>query len=81
MCHRKISIGTEFKSQKHNKYHRSTTVYSPVLALCGFLFFPKPNLPLRENNFQLVEDIQQNLWKEMTAITKRTYEKCFKDGK
>ena len=35
--------------------------YSPDLVPCDFWLFPKLNSPLKEKNFQAIDEIQENM--------------------
>ena len=42
--------------------------YSPDLASCDFLLFPKLKLPLKGKRFQTVDEIQENMTGQQMAI-------------
>lgn len=55
--------------------------YSPDMAPCDFFLFPKLKLALRGKHFETVEVIKENSQRELKAITKSAYKKCFEDWK
>lgn len=55
--------------------------YSPEMAPCDVFLFPRLKLPLRGKRFQTIEAIEENSQKELKAIPKSAYEKCFEDWK
>lgn len=55
--------------------------YSPDMAPCDFFLFPRLKLPLRGKRFETIEAIKENSQKELKAIPKSAYEKCFEDWK
>lgn len=55
--------------------------YSPDMALCDFFLFPRLKLPLRGKRFETIEATKVNSQKELKAISKSAYEKCFEDSK
>lgn len=55
--------------------------YSPDMAPCDFFLFPKLKLPLRGKHFQSIEVIKENSKKELKAIPKAAYQKCYEDWK
>lgn len=55
--------------------------YSPDMAPCDFFLFSRLKLPLRGKRFETIEAIKENSQKELKAIPKSAYEKCFKDWK
>ena len=55
--------------------------YSPDIAPCDFFLFPRLKLPLRGKRFETIEAIKENSQKELKAIPKSAYEKCFEDWK
>nr|APL98288.1 putative DD34D transposase [Bactrocera tryoni] len=76
----RATIVTEFKA-KNAMNTIDQPPYSPDLAPCDFFLFPKLKLPLRGTRFQSIEEIKQNSLKELKAIPKSAYEKCFEDWK
>ncbi|CAK9827766.1 Mariner Mos1 transposase [Anthophora retusa] len=55
--------------------------YSPDMAPCDFFLFPRLKLPLRGKHFETIEAIKENSQKELKAIPKSAYKKCFEDWK
>ena len=55
--------------------------YPPDMAPCDFFLFPRLKLPLRGKRFEAIEAIKENSQKELKAIPKSAYEKCFEDWK
>ncbi|CAK9826899.1 Mariner Mos1 transposase [Anthophora retusa] len=55
--------------------------YSPDMAPCDFFLFPRLKLPLRGKHFETIEAIKENSQKELKAIPKSAYGKCFEDWK
>ena len=64
--------------QKLNEYHRTTAIFSRYGS--GRLFsFPKLKLLLRGTRFQSIEDIKENLRRELKSILENVFKKCFDD--
>lgn len=55
--------------------------YSPDMAPCDFFLFPKLKLPLRGKHFETIEVIKENSKKELKAIPKSAFQKCYDDWK
>ena len=53
--------------------------YSPDMAPADFFLFPKLKLPLRGTLFQSIEDINENLRRELKSIPENAFKKCFDD--
>ena len=51
--------------------------YSPDMAPADFFLFPKLKLPLRGSRFQSIEDIKENLRRELKSIPENAFKKCF----
>lgn len=66
---------------KHNVHVIPQAPYSPDMAPCDFFLFPKLKLPLRGKHFETIEAIKENSKRELKAIPKEAYEKCYKDWK
>lgn len=66
---------------KHNVHVIPLAPYSPDMAPCDFFLFPKLKLPLRGKHFETIEAIKENSKRELKAIPKEAYEKCYKDWK
>jgi len=55
--------------------------YSPDLAPCDFFLFPKPKSPIKGRRFATIKEIKTSSLKELKAIPKSAYQKCFEDWK
>ena len=55
--------------------------YSPNMAPCDFFLFPKINRTLKGRRFTAIVDIKSASLKELKAISKIEFEKCFEDWK
>ena len=55
--------------------------YSPDMALCDFFLFPKIKRTLKGRRFTATYDIKSASPKELKAIPKIEFEKCFEDWK
>ena len=53
---------------KHQITQVTQPSYSLDLAPCDFWLFPKPKSPLKEKRFQTVDEIQENMMGQLTAI-------------
>lgn len=53
--------------------------YSPDLAPCDFFLFNRLKKPLRGTRFDSTEAIKEKSKKELMAIRKTEFEKCFQD--
>jgi len=53
--------------------------YSPDMAPADFFLFPKLKLSLRGTRFQSIEDIKENLRRELKSIPENAFKKCFDD--
>ena len=53
--------------------------YSPDMAPCDFFLFPKIKRTLKGCRFTAIDDIKSALLKELKAILKIEFEKCFED--
>jgi len=51
--------------------------YSPDLAPADYFLFPKLKMRLKNQQFQVVEDIKKESLRYLTVIPKSTYEKCY----
>ena len=49
------------------------------MAPTEFFLFPKLKLPLRSTHFQSIEDIKENLRRELKSIAENAFKKCFDD--
>ena len=55
--------------------------YSPDLATAEFSLFPKLKTTLKGRHFQTVEEIQENVIRELHAITESAFQEAFKQRK
>ena len=55
--------------------------YSPVMAPCDFFLFPKIKRTLKGRRFTAIDDIKSASLKELKAIPKIEFDKCFEDSK
>jgi len=76
-AHRAVTTN-EFLA-KHNIPLLPQPPYSPDLAPCDFFFFFFPQLKktMKGRRFHYVEDIQANATRQLRAITKSDYQRCF----
>jgi len=51
--------------------------YSPDLAPCDFFLFPQLKKTMKGRRFDYIEDIQANVMRQLRAITKSDYQRCF----
>lgn len=66
---------------KNNVHVIPQAPYSPDMAPCDFFLFPKLKLPLRGKHFETIEAIKENSQRELKAIPKEAFEKCYNDWK
>ena len=55
--------------------------HSPDMAPCDFFLFPKIKRTLKGRRFTAIDDIKSTSLKELKAIPKIEFEKCFEDWK
>jgi len=55
--------------------------YSPDLASADFFLFPTLKTTLKGRRFQTIEEIQQNVIRELRAITESAFQEAFKQWK
>ena len=55
--------------------------YSPDMLLCDFFLFPKIKRTMKGRDFTAIDDIKSASLKELKAIPKIEFEKCFEDWK
>ena len=55
--------------------------YSPDMAPCDFFLFPKMKRTLKGRRFTAIDEIKSASLKELKAIPKIEFEKCFEDWK
>ena len=61
---------------KHNILSLLHPPYSPDLALCDFFLFPQLKKTMKRR-FDYTEEIQANAMRQLSAITKSDYQRCF----
>jgi len=55
--------------------------YSPELAPADFLLFPELKTTLKGCHFQTIEEIQENVIRELSAITESAFQEAFQQWK
>jgi len=75
-AHRGITTN-EFLA-KHNILSLPHPPYSPDLAPCDFFLFPQLKKTMKVCRFDYTEDIQANTTRQLRAITKNDYQRCFR---
>jgi transposase len=55
--------------------------YSPDLAPADFFLFPKLRTTLKGHNFQTIEEIKENVIRELCAITGSVFQEAFQQWK
>ena len=66
---------------KNNTVTMPQLPYSPDMAPCDFFLFPKIKRTLKGRRFTAIDDIKSASLKELKAIPKIEFEKCFEDWK
>ena len=66
---------------KNNTVTMPQPPYSPDMAPCNFFLFPKIKRTLKGRRFAAIDDIKSASLKELKAIPKIEFEKCFEDWK
>jgi len=66
---------------KNNTVMMPQPPYSPDMAPCDFFLFPKIKRTLKGRRFTSIDDIKSASLKELKAISKIEFEKCFEDWK
>ena len=66
---------------KNNTVTMAQPPYSPVMAPCEFFLFPNIKRTLKGRRFTAIDDIKSASLKELKAIPKIEFEKCFEDWK
>lgn len=66
---------------KHKTVTMPQPPYSPDMAPCDFFLFPKIKRTLKGRRFASIDDIKGESLKELKAITKIEFQKCFEDWK
>jgi len=62
---------------EHNILSLPHPPYSPDLAPCDFFLFPQLKKTVKGSRFNDVEEIHANAVRQMRAITKSDYQRCF----
>jgi transposase len=76
ILHHRAVTTNEFLA-KHNIPSLPHPPYSPDLALCNFLF-PQLQKTMKGRRFDYIEEIEANTKKQLRAITKSDYQRCFR---
>ena len=78
-------LNFEQKQRRMEVAQESLTItqppYSPDMASCDFFLFPKIKRTLKGRRFTAIDDIKRASLKELKAILKIEFEKCFEDWK
>jgi len=74
-AHRAVTTN-EFLA-KHNIPSLPQPPHSPDLAPCDFFLFPQLKKAMKGRRFDYLEDIQANVTRQLRAITKTDYQRCF----
>ena len=74
-AHRAVTTN-EFLA-KHNILSLPQPPYSPDLATCDFFLLPQLKKTMKGHQFHDIEDIQANAMRQLRAITKSDYQRCF----
>ena len=69
------------KQRRMEVAQESLTSYSPDMAPCDFFLFPKIKRTWKSCRFTAIDDIKSASLKELKAIPKIEFEKCFEDWK
>jgi len=75
-AHRAVTTN-EFLA-KHNIPSLQQPPYPSDLAPCDFFFFPQLKKTIKGRRFDYVEDIQAKATRQLRAITKSDYQRCFR---
>jgi len=62
---------------KHNIPSLPHPPYSPDLAPCDFFLFPQQKKTMKGRQFDDIEEVQANAMRQMRAITKSDFQRCF----
>lgn len=66
---------------KNNTVMMPQPPYSPDMASCNFFLFPKIKKTMKRRRFANIEEIKTESLKELNAIPKIAFQKCFEDWK
>jgi len=66
---------------KHQTSTAPNPPYSPDLAPADFFLFPKLKTTLKERRFQTIEEIKENVVRELLAVTVSVFQEAFKQWK
>ena len=72
------AVTTNELLEKHNIPLLPQPPYSPDLALCDFFLLPQLKKTMKDRRLDYVEDIQANVTRQLRAITKGDYQRCFR---
>jgi len=75
-AHRAVTTN-EFLA-KHNISSLPHSPYSPDLAPCNFFFFSQLKTTMKGRRFDDNEEVQANATRQMRAITKSDFQRCFR---
>ena len=75
-AHRAVTTN-EFLA-KHNILLLPQPPYPLDLAACDFFFFPQRKKTMKGRRLDYVENIQANVTRQLRAITKSDYQRCFR---
>jgi transposase len=75
-AHRAVTTN-EFLA-KHNIPSLPQPSYSPAFTPCDYFLFPQLKKTMKGRRFNYVEDIQANATRQLKAITKSDYQRCFR---
>ena len=75
-AHRAVTTN-EFLA-KHNIPSLPHPPCSPDLAPCDFFLFPQLKKTMKGRRFDYIEEIQANMTRQLSAITKTDYQRCFR---
>jgi hypothetical protein len=63
---------------EHNISSLPHPPYSPDLATCDLFLFPQLKKTVKGHQFDYVEEIQANTMRQLGALTKYDYQRCFR---
>ena len=76
-AHRAVTTN-KFLAKHHNIPSLPQPPYSPDLAPYDFFLFPQLKKTMKGRRFDYVEDILANATRQLRAITKSDYQRCFR---
>jgi len=71
------AVSTNEFLAKHNIPPLPHPPYSPGLDPCDFFLFPQLKKTMKGSRFDCVEEIEANMTRQLRAITKCDYQRCF----